>query len=146
MLSGLQVPLKRLYALSAGNDYRRAVVLDLLAEHLLDLLHVLGQRHDDAHMFRRHADAGAYLLQPACSRRVLAAGHTRREVIGDEHYHVRIGVHAIQQSRHARMGERAVADDRYRRMLSRVRCSFRHRHRRTHLHARVDGIEGRECP
>ena len=92
-------------------------------------------------MFFLYAQSLADSFQSASTRRVLSASHTCGEVIGNQHYHIRLAIHAVQQSRHARMRERTIANHRKRRELSCIGSTFRHSDTRTHLHTCVDSME-----
>ena len=95
-------------------------------------------------MFGGNAQTAAYLLQSSCAGAVLSAGHAGGQVIGDQHHHVCIRVHAVQKTGHARMRERAVTDHGDSRMLPRICGAFCHRHRCSHFHTRMDSVERRE--
>ena len=131
--------------LAARYHNRYATILYLLAERILNLLHILGQRHNYANMVGVYAQATAYILNLTRTCRVLTSGHTRGEVIRDDDNDVGVRVYAVQQTCHTRVGERRVADNCKRGELTSIRSTLGHGDRGTHLHAGINSVEGRQC-
>ena len=90
----LQVALESLHTLTTGNDDTHTVVVDLIADGLCDLGHILRNGVYHLQMILREAEALTDRLKLIRAGRILTARHRRRQVVGDDHGDIRILVDA----------------------------------------------------
>ena len=87
------------------------MIVDLIADGLSDLGHVLGDGVHHLQMIFRETQALADSLELIGTSRILPACHSRSQVIRDNHGDVCILVDGIEQTRHTAVGEGRVADN-----------------------------------
>ena len=80
------------------------------------------------------------------SRGILSTRHGSGQVVGEDDRNGRAVVHRIQQAGHAAVGKGGIADDRHGRENTRIGGALRHRNGGSHIHAGIDGPEGRQGP
>ena len=86
-----------------------------------------------------HAEGQADGLELVRPCGILAAGHGRRQVVGEDDGDGGVVIDRIQETRHAAVGEGGVADDRDGGMDARVGSALCHGDGSAHVHAGVDG-------
>ena len=120
------------------------MIVDFLTQNLGDLRHVLRQGNYHMQMLVAQAKSAADGLELIRASRVLTAGHTRCQVVANDHGDVGILVDGIEQTRHTAMSERGVADDGQRRPLSGISSTLCHRDTCTHVDTRMNGLVRRQ--
>ena len=86
-----------------------------------------------------YAEGQADGLELVRARGILAAGHGRRQVVGEDDGDGGVVIDRIQETGHAAVGEGGVADDRDGGMDARVGGALRHRDGSAHVHTSVNG-------
>ena len=93
--------LQCLHALTTWNDDTGAVIVDLVADGLCNLRHVLGQGNNHLQVFVAQSQATTDGFKLISTGRVLSTCHTCGQVVADDDSDVGILVDGIQQTRHA---------------------------------------------
>ena len=83
---------------------RTAAILDLLADGLGDLGHVLRKRSDDLQVVLAHAQTTADSLKLVGTGTILTTRHGGREVVGEDHDDVGVLVDSRRASPSCRYG------------------------------------------
>ena len=122
------------------------MIVDLIADGLRDLGHVLGDRVHHLQMVFRKTKSLTDGLELIGTSRVLSACHRSGQVIRDDDSDVGILVDGVEQTRHTAVGKGRVADDSDSGPLTSVAGTLSHRDRSSHVDTRVDGlIRGQEA-
>ena len=103
------------------------MIVDLGINGLLDFLHILRQGNNDLEMFVADTQSAADSLELVGTCRVLSTGHSRCQVVADNHGDISILVDGIEQTSHTRMGKGRVTDDSNGRPLTGIAGTLGHR-------------------